>query len=199
MLIDNTQTLEILKESIRVDPTTDQNSIINKFTTKPQGILIQDTYNNPFFPISEIQIDTYRMDLTKVFKRFREKYTKYNSIMLPWHFVVEMVDSRFYVFQTRPLDMKFPLTNSDLTDYSNFNTDTKDFINKNLFDISEGIHVCIIGDSNLDVYTKTMYEIIARFCINPFFRIYKLPEFRIYPLNLGKKFILDNITKFVHL
>jgi len=39
-----------------------------------------------------------------------------------------------------------------------------------LFDISEAIHVCLIGNSELDVYTNTLYKLIGQSCMYPILR-----------------------------
>jgi len=82
MLINYKKTYELLEE--RVISAKDASSIHNKFTTKPQGILIQDSYNNPFFPIKpEPKIDTSKLNLSIVFKRYRELYSQTKSVFLP--------------------------------------------------------------------------------------------------------------------
>jgi hypothetical protein len=67
-----------------------------------------------------------------------------------------------------------------------------------IFDISEAIHICIIGDSNVDIYTKKIYELIGRTCIVPYVRYFKIPQGvfqRLFPLNIGRKFNIDYISK----
>ena len=202
-MININKTYDLITEGKRINSSKDAASISNKFTTKPQGVLIQDSYNNPFFPIQpRPRIDTSKFDLIEVYKRYREKHSKFESFFLPWHFCVEMVEDRYVVFNTRPIDMKFPIdSNIAKKDYNeNWDVITKLFFKENPFDISEAIHILIIGDSNLDIYTKRTYEIIGRTCIIPFIRYFKLPEGifqRTFPLNLGRKFKIDNMTKFV--
>ncbi len=184
----------------RIDPTKDVASIANKFTTKPKGIIITDSYNNPFFPIRPTpRIDTAKVNLIEVYRRYRENYAKFQGPFLPWHYCVEMIEDRYVVFNTRPIDMKFPITNSYKKEWGDETTQL--FMKNNIFDISEAIHILIIGDSNLDIYTLRTYEIIGRICILPFIRYFKLPEGifqRTFPLNMGKRFKIDLITKFVH-
>lgn len=200
-------TTKILNEDVsadgRIDSTSDENSMVNKYKVRPEGILVQDTYNNPFFPIQpKPRIDTSRADLVDIFKRFRELYSKFDPVMLPWHYIIEMIGSRYYVFNTRPLDMKFPLTSQQAVKNmsKNFKQDTKKFLDKNIFDISNAIHVCIIGDTSRDVYTKRQYEVMGRFCLEPPLRFFRLPRGlfqRIFPLNIGEKYTLDYVTKFI--
>jgi len=197
------ETLNLIFEQ-RVDITKDDPSLINKFTTRPQGILVQDSYNNPFFQIRpKPRFDTSKLDLAEIFRRFRELHSKSKSLFLPWHFVVEMVKDRFYVFNTRPLDMKFPITTTQAKDRPEsemWDEVTKMFITDNIFDVSQAIHVCVVGDSNADVYTRKIYELIGRSCILPIIRMYKLPGGlyqRVFPLNLGRRFKFDYISKFI--
>ncbi len=203
-MIHITDTYNIITEGKRLNINKDSNSISNKFTSRPKGVLIYDTYNNPFTPIKpKPRIDTSKVDLTEVFKRYREIYTKFNTSFLPFHFCCEMVGDRFVVFNTRPIDMKFPMTNLDvleLEETNNWDEITKLYFKENVFDISDAIHIAIIGDSSLDIYTKQIYEIIGRTCIMPFMRYFKLPEGifqRTFPLNIGKKFNIKYIEKYI--
>ena len=205
MLVNSEDTYKILHEAApeRLDISKDVASIANKFTTKPQGFLIQDTYNNPFLPVRpRPRIDTSKMDIIEVYKRVRENYGKFSSIFLPWHYICEFVGNRYYIFNTRPIDIKYPLTrrNIDKLDSTGWDDVTKLFLNERIFDPSEAIHICIIGDTNLDIYTKKTYETIGRMCIAPFIRYFKLPQGlfqRTFPLNIGKRFNLNYLTKFM--
>jgi len=81
----------------------------------------------------------------------------------------------------------------ELTEY------TKQYFDRKPFPISEAIHVAVIGDSNVDVYTKETYEVIGRFVISPIVGYFKFPERvgqRIFPLNLGKRFDIEYISRF---
>jgi len=198
------ETMLILEKSDRVMSSKDAASNANKFVTRPQGILIQDSYNNPFFPIRPTpRLDTSKIDILEVHRRYREKHSKQKSIFLPWHFCVEMVQDRFYVFNTRPLDMKFPINSlqaSQRDEVKNWDDVTKLFMKEAIYDIDDAIHVCIIGDTNLDVYTRKIYEMIGRTCIIPTLRQYRLPGGlyqRVFGLNLGSRFNMDYVAKFI--
>lgn len=199
-LISFDKVYEVLYESVKIAPNKNANSIVNKFKLRPQGVIITDSYNNPFLPITpKPRLDTSALELPEVFRRYRELYSTIDTNFLPWHYCIELVDSRYYIFNTRPINMKFPLTNGDVDDI-NWKEDTRKFISNNVFNISDFIHICIIGDSSLDVYTKHFYEILTRTCILPILTIQKLPgdiNERIFPLNLGKRFNINNITKFI--
>jgi hypothetical protein len=206
MLVNVNKTYEILNEASqeRLDTSRDAASISNKFTTRPQGFLIQDSYNNPFLPVRpRPRVDTSKMDIIELFKRTREKYGRFSMNFLPWHYVVEFIGNRYYVFNTRPIDLRYPLTNNEVNQFierkKSWDDITKTFMQDKIFDISEAIHICIIGDSNVDIYTKKIYEMIGRICIVPFIRYFKVPKGifqRLFPLNIGKKFNIDYISKF---
>jgi len=198
-------TVNLITEATRLTGVKDESSTANVFTTKPQGILIQDTYNNPIFPIQpKPQIDTDRLDLVDIFKRFRELYKAFNTLLLPWHFVVEFVKGQYYVFNTRPINMKYPvdMNTAEKIVKKNGATLTKlteKYFTEKPFPISEAIHVAVVGDSSLDVYTKAIYDVIGKFVISPFTKYFRLMESvgqSIFPLNLGKHFNLDYVVRF---
>ena len=205
MFINLEETYQMLYEQEeRLKITRDAAGVANKFRTKPQGILIQDTYNNPFLPIRpRPRLDTSKMDLKEVFQRARENYGKFASDFLPWHYVVELVGNRYYVFNTRPIDTKFPIYTNEVLKFEkrkdSWDDVTKMFFKDNIFDIAEAIHICVIGDTNIDIYTKRLYEKLARTCMTPFYRTYKFPKGlfqRTFPLNIGHKFNVDMLVKF---
>ncbi len=214
MLINYNQTLKILTEDVdnidtlivnhlgRVSAANDHPSISNKFKPKPLGIIISDSYNNPFFPIRPMpRIDSAKIDLFLIYKRFRELYSQFEVTLLPWHFVIEFIKDRYYVFNTRPIDMFFPVNNQDVMNRQDLWDDvTKTFMKNYIFDIKEAIHILVVGDSNIDVYTKKFYELLGRFCIVPNIRYFKIANIdyeTIVPLNMGRKFNLSLTTKFV--
>ena len=214
MLIDYNQTLNILTEDVdnidtlivnhlgRVSAANDHPSISNKFKPKPLGIIISDSYNNPFFPIRPMpRIDSSKIDLILIYKRFRELYSQFEVTLLPWHFVIEFIKDRYYVFNTRPIDMFFPVNNQDVVNRQDLWDDvTKTFMKNYIFDIKEAIHILVVGDSNIDVYTKKFYELLGRMCIVPNIRYFKIANIdyeTIVPLNMGRKFNLSLTTKFV--
>ncbi len=186
----------------RVDATKDHLSISNKFKFRPLGILIEDSYNNPFFPIRPVpRVDSAKIDLFKIYKRFRELYSQFAITLLPWHFIIEFIEDRYYIFNTRPLDMYFPVKNQEVMNRQDLWDDTTTTFMKNYnFDIREAIHILVVGDSNIDVYTRKFYELLGRVCIVPYIRYFKISNIdyeTIVPLNMGHKFNLSLATKFV--
>jgi len=199
--VDNIDTLIVINLG-RVDAAKDHPSISNKFKPRPLGIIISDSYNNPFFPIRPMpRVDSAKIDLILIYKRFRELYSQFDITLLPWHFVIEFIKDRYYVFNTRPVDMFFPMVNKDVLNRQDlWDNTTKAFMERKLFDIQDALHVLIVGDSNIDVYTKKFYELLGRVCIVPFIRYFKIvpnDHETIVPLNMGRKFNLSLTTKFV--
>ncbi len=193
--------LENTNEPIRVSTIKDTANKLNKIV-RPQGIVIQDTYNNFLFPIRpNPQLDTSKADLPVVFRRYRELYTDFNPDLLPWHYVVEMVGNRYYVFNTRPTDTRFPVDNLTVLKYKHElkSEDSIEFFKNLVYRIDDMIHICIIGDSNLDIYPRKIYTLIGRICVAPMFRNMRIPgspENRIFDFNLGRKFNIQSIIKF---
>lgn len=189
-------TYNILSEGL--DITGDRITSSNKFINKPHGFIIQDTYNNPFYPIKPMpKIDTSKIETIDVYKRYRDLYRIGKSLYLPWHFCVEFVELDYMVFNTRPIDIKFPMKSKDV-DKNNCDNTTLDFLSKNIFDISDALHICIIGDTSNDVYTKNLYKLISEVCLRPFIYTYKLPRglFQsIFILNIGQRFNVNYLEK----
>lgn len=190
MIYTYNETYQILNESSEAKLIqTDKNIIVNYFKgNKPQGFIIEDTYNNIKFPIKKPRLDTNKAELPVVYRQFQAKYSKFKLDNLPWHFVVENIDGIYVAFNTRPILLKYPFTNSELK------------IDLNI-DVSQCIHIAIIGDTDSDVYTTKCYELIGRKCIAPFLKIMRKSgsiNRNILPLNIGSKFnikILENFIK----
>ena len=205
--LEETQQIIIPQNTSRVGSDKDTNTTINKFKLRPQGIIVTDSYNNPFFPIRPMpRLDTSKLDTPEVYRRYRELHSEKDSLFLPWHFCVELYQTRYLVLNTRPLDMKFPLTTDEALKVvdpkvkQTWDDKLKSFMTNKLFDISDAIHICVIGDSNIDVYTKRTYEIIGRTCTVPTLRREKLPSGmyqRVFDFNMGERFNLKMISKFI--
>ncbi len=204
-IVNPVDTYKLLTEE-RVLIAKDNTSLQNKFNTKAQGIIITDSYNNPFFPITpRPKIDTSNLDLLEVFRRYKELYGQMKSLFLPWHFCVELVEDRYIVFNTRPLDLKFPInTYQALKNKETLNISwdkiTENFFKNKIFDIQDAIHVCLVGNSNIDIYTNKVYNLIGSTCIMPILRQNKLPGGlyqRVFDMNLGIRFNMNAIKKFI--
>jgi len=203
------ETVQMLYERLHINPnivvraTSDVPSTVNQFTTRPQGIIIQDTFNNFALPIRpDPRLDTANFDLPKVIQRYRENYTDFRPLLLPWHYCVELVDDQYYIFNTRPISFKYPLSNNDISknvDTSFWDERTQKFFDNQLFDIGEAIHICLIGDSNLDVYPQKMYTLLGRVCLSPLFgrlNIIRSSSQNVQALNVGRRFNLELLNRF---
>jgi len=191
-LLKNQITLEEAARS-RISDSKDKVNLSNKFINRPKGFILSDSYNHFAFPIQPKPIiDTSKFNLKEIYLRYRELYSMSKSIFLPWHFCCELIGTDYYVFNTRPLDMKFPLNSTDAIKWNKeynieWNKITKLFFKTRPFDIEDAIHICIIGSTELDIYTKTMYKSIGTICILPFVRQFKLfgSLFQdVFPLNI---------------
>lgn len=184
---------------------SDTNSNNNKIKTKPLGIIICDTLNNPIFPIPYPLIDDSKFNLPFVKEQYIGIYATMPVDFLPWHYVIEMVNSKYYAFQTRPLDMRYPvdtLTASNLIKSNNLTLSetTNNFFKSPPFDLQDAIHVCIMGDTNKDVYIEKLYELIGRLVSGSILRYFKLPtktHQRVINFNLGNKFAFNKLDLYL--
>jgi len=187
-IIDIKTTKEMINESLSIKSqyqskliSTDSQSDVNKLKSRPKGIIISDTINHPIFPIPLPIVDTAKFDLPQVQSHYSELYGSKSQMYLPWHFVVEFIRDRYYVFNTRPIDMAFPLSTYDWETIINdrnikVNEKTLKFFESKPFNMDQAIHILIIGDSKIDLYTGQLYEMIGRNCIGPILRYFKLPN-----------------------
>jgi len=165
-----------------------------RFRGRPSRIVLMDTYNNPFFPIPRPQLDKASFDLPVVFEQYRKIYGVPRARFLPWHYTVELVDDNYYVFQTRPLDLKFPLTWKEFRDFGDPDLLPKQA--KQLFereDFDTQIFIVVIGDSNYDVYPPKIYRVISEYILMPLRQ-----QFKIHIQNdtinlLGNKFVFNRL------
>jgi len=202
--------LEPIEESIRIDNTSrDVAKRKNFMMQRPKGILVQDSYNNFAFPIRPFpRFDTNKFDLKDLSRRYKELYIFSKSDSLPWHFMVEMVGNKYYCFNTRPFMMKYPLGHDELIKREKelpfdvkWNEETKDFMQKRRFLVNEAIHICILGDTHMDVYPKHFYRVLGSFAIRPFIHYFRLPQTsrtRTFALNTGSKFNQDYVFKYLY-
>lgn len=187
--------------------TRDQPSIGNKIRGwKVRGIIITDSFNNPFFPVQNPRLDTTKFWLPKIQKQLRTYYAAGPLTYTPWHFHVEILgNAQYFVFNTRPLDSKFPLSTKDAEDLvkSNgieLNDVTQKFFESKPFELEDAIHINIVGDSSFDVYTYDLYKTVGRMCIGPILRYFKLPRKmyqKVFPLQMGSKFNPDILDQYL--
>jgi hypothetical protein len=217
----NTQIVDIentysLLETANELPTGSRTELINsieankrfRFKARPHGIIITDTVNNPVFPMKRPIVDTVKSNLGLIHKQYIAEYVKQlRAPILPWHYLVEFSSIGYIVYNTRPINSVFPFTQKvvneiiDNNSVTLLNDETKEFFEKDNNEIQEYIHVCVVGDSNLDVYTRQMYEAIGRQVISPLSKMYKFPPLAgqgVHALNMGNKFksgVLDQYAR----
>jgi len=145
----------------------DKNILSNEIIAlKPEAIIISDTYNHFLFPIKEPRIDSVKSNLRKVYNQLRVNYTSYAFDFFPWHYMTELTEIGYVVYNTRPINLRFPISSGEAKQYSESEIFDK-------YEIQNCIHVTIIGDSNSDIYTKDLYKMIREICIIPIYRLTK--------------------------
>lgn len=166
----------------------------NRFKGRPTGIVIEDSFNNLAFPLPFPVIDTNKQNLSLIIRQYLNLYNNDNfNKALPWHYVIEFSDRGYVIYNTRPMDLMYPYTTSEVLTLNKpiLNDDTKHFLNSSR-ELQTMIHVLLIGDSTKDVYTKQLYQTINDFIIGPICRNIKVSPTigtSIFPLNLGDRFI----------
>lgn len=176
----------------------------NRFIgNRPKGIILSDTYNHPLFPIDYPKIDSSKAMISKIYNRFRNLYAKSSIKFLPYHFIVEMIDGEYIVYNTRPIDKRFPINLKELKQYIK---DKKIKVEKDLqyilsnnIEIQEFIHVAIIGDTNTDIYTIPIYELIGYNCCQSIMKCYKqqiIKDVNFFSMNIGSKFFIKVLQRY---
>lgn len=159
-------------------------------------IIICDSFNNPFFPLPRPVLDGSGLDIPVIYYEFKNKYAGSDTRFLPWHYVIEFYDMRYIVFNTRPINIQFPLDSETAIKNYSLIDDEISFMEDT--EIADCIHICIAGDSNKDIYTNEFYNVLKYFCINPIYSIFKVassyPDF-IYFLRTGKKLNKNRIRR----
>lgn len=144
------------------------------FSTVPKGIVIMDTFNNPYYPISSMKIDNAIYN-TKILKE--DMHRLYGSdkqyLNLPWHYTVELIGRDYNIHATRPLMYRSAIPSWE-----------------------EYISVCIVGDTNTDIYNKFIYKEIA----NAINSLKLLPGWRLkiedlQYINIGDSFKKSQLKK----
>ena len=156
-----------------------ENTLIRGFVNdKPEGWVIMDTVNNPFFPIDILPFDTGDFDLGRIKKEFHRAYGgKPNDLFLPWHYTIDIVNETPYIIQTRPF---------------NYKTFIPNYENK--------LMIMIIGDSNIDIYSGIYYQAMANQIINQFrfmHGFYLMNQRKDFEFFTGKNFKKDILFRWI--
>ena len=174
--------------------SSDRPSMKNKFINgRPSGIIIQDTYNNPLFPIDKPRLDTSKPSIELIKHQFQAKYSSAKLKNLPWHFLIEIIDGEYVSYNTRPIDKRFPFTTKEAVEFVKppLFADSPDIFEKQKIEIRDCIHIAIVGDTDTDIYTTALYDLIGRNCVVPFLRLSRksaVYKSNIFFMNIGKKF-----------
>jgi hypothetical protein len=121
----------------------------------PKGILIADTYNVPGYPLKDTQfeLDDAKSSIYNIQLEYKKIYGLTDEFLfLPWHYTVEIIRNKYVVYSTRPF-----LYSSLIPGYE------------------DHLVICILGNSNKDLYTPHIYKLIAHQIINP---LRVLPAFK---------------------
>jgi len=144
--------------------------------SRPKGWLIMDSWNNTSFPMDIFSIDTMKFNTDKLNTYFHQKYGgSVRDLFMPWHYVVELVNNKPIVIQTRPL-----MYRSNIPGFKDHYT------------------IMIIGDGNQDIYTGQFYQQISHMIINPakYMIGMRIPNSKEnFTLQTGKNFDLNKILK----
>jgi len=162
---------------------------------KPQGFVIEDSVNGIAFSTFRPILDTSKPLYSVLMKEFNARYGKVLEVF-PYHYVVEMgADGDYLIYNTRPISQKFP---ADLVWYNTrikednleVNKETMQFLEtRKDKDLQDMIHILIIGDTNIDVYTRDIYKKIGAYIVAPLARMSMIPpSSNLFPLNIGHKF-----------
>ncbi len=117
----------------------------NMMKSRPKGWLIADSWNNEAFPMDIFSIDTMQFNTEKLATWFHQKYGgSVRDLFLPWHYIVELVNGKPFIIQTRPFMYK-----SNIPGFKNHFT------------------ILLIGDGNQDIYPGVLYKMLAHGIINP--------------------------------
>jgi len=143
---------------------------------RPKGWVIMDTWNNKFFPMDIFSVDTMKFNTEKLAREFHIKFGgSQRDLFLPWHWTIELINQKPFVIQTRPNMYK-----SNFPGYENYFT------------------IMIIGDSNQDIYTGSLYRQMAHMIINPqkFIPSVRVPNSKEnFIFWTGKNFLQNNLLK----
>ena len=147
----------------------------NMFGHRPKGIVIFDSYNNPFIPLKNIDLDDAKFSY--MYAKQELKQNHYTGFFTPWHYWIEFINNEYVVIEGRPINYKSMLTGFE-----------------------EHISICIAGNSKNDIYMKNLYKTIADVCLNslrymPAWKINIIDETTL--INMGPAFLEEQLIKYI--
>ncbi len=151
--------------------------MVANFKRPPKGVIIFDSYNNEWFPIKLVKIDNNQFNLRTIKDEFHRQFggNSREDLFMPFHYVVEFNGKDYYPTVTRPITYK-----SLIPGYEEY------------------ISVCVVGDSNSDIYPRGLYKTIAHNLLNP---LHHIPGWKLNPRgntiyhNLGEAFNNRSLEK----
>jgi hypothetical protein len=145
----------------------------NIFEHKPDGFVIIDSYNNPIFPTTVVDLDNSKFSYPAIKQELKRK--NWFGYFTPWHYWVEFVELDYIAIQGRPINYK-----NVLPGFENH------------------IVICIAGNSKNDIYMSSLYKCLADIIISS---IHYIPSWKLDPLhhitliNIGKSFDENQLLK----
>lgn len=147
------------------------------FKRPPKGFIIFDSYNNEWFPLKLVTVDKVDFNLRILKDEFHRTFggSAMQEIFMPWHYTVELISKNYYCLSTRPIMYK-----SLIPEYEDY------------------ITICVVGDSNIDIYSPEFYKVIAHTVMNP---LHYMPGWKLNPSdyttfhNLGSGFKESQLIK----
>jgi len=149
-----------------------QNNII---INRPEKIIVMDSYNNDYYPLTSISIDSNVLSIDKLNQELVQKHNiPAGALFMPWHYNVEFIGKEYRIMNTRPMNYKSLIPNNE-----------------------NSIIICISGNSDQDIYSGQFYKLVSHMILNTlhYFPKWKLSEKDIIFHNLGKGFKEDAIRK----
>lgn len=172
--------------------------------SKYYGFVIWDTYNNPIFPVSIPRYDESDFYYSKYLDMYVKNYSRTIPDSLPWHFFVEYIGNKYLIYNTRPYNYQFPLTNLECNNIITSNnrklstSDTEVFSNNNLEDY---LHIIIMGDTESDIYTSDLYYKIGKYIFGSYKQFLMTPKLKINDdvlfVSLGQNFNTASLIKYL--
>lgn len=152
--------------------------MLNPFPAfKPVGVTISDTYNHPDFPVSLVEVDKSTVLNLPVITKALIANTKGDyalSKYLPFHYIIEFYRKQYILHYTRPIDTRYP-------------------VSRGVFNPNH-IHIVIMGNTDLDTYLTSMYNMVFTHVLSPVSNQHKIDlSGSNLNMSVGKNFMKSEI------